>query len=90
MRMLSVRLQVLIDENRAHRLDAEAARRGVSVATLVREGIDHVLPEGPTSAQRRAALDRILRGPKIDVGDPADLRRLTDEMHDAMAKLDQQ
>ncbi len=81
--MLSVRLQVLIDEGRARRLDAEAARRGVSVATLVREGIDQVLPEGPTPAERRAAIARILAAPKIEVGDPEELRAIIDEMYDA-------
>ena len=82
--MLSVRLQVLIDEGRARRLDAEAARRGVSVATLVREGIDKVLPDGPTPDERRAALARIMAAPTIDLPeDPGDLRREIDEMYDA-------
>jgi len=67
MSMLSVRLQVLIDESRAKRLDAEAARRNVSVATLVREGIDAVLPQGPTPDERKAALAWILAQPKIDM-----------------------
>jgi hypothetical protein len=87
--MLSVRLQVLIDEDRARRLDAEAARRGVSVATLVREGIDTVLPEGPTAEQRRAALARILAADPIDVPeDPADLKREIADAHDRMQKLE--
>lgn len=82
--MLNVRLQVLIDEGRATRLDAEAARRGVSVATLVREGIDHVLPDGPTRGEREAALARVLAAPPIEVpDDPGDLRREIDEMYDA-------
>ncbi len=83
MSMLSVRLQVLIDEARARRLDTEAARRGVSVATLVREGIDAVLPQGPTRAERQAALARIMARPKIEVpDDPEELRRLIDNMYD--------
>jgi len=86
--MLSVRLQVLIDEGRAKRLDAEAARRGVSVATLVREGIDKVLPQGPTPEERRAAIQRILAGPKIDVPNPEELRKVTDEMYDAADPYD--
>lgn len=81
--MLSVRLQVLIDDRRAKRLDAEAARRGVSVATLVREGIDKVLPPGPTPDERRAALARIFATEPIDVPeDPAELRREIDSMYD--------
>jgi hypothetical protein len=89
MLMLSTRLQILIDEDRARRLDSEAKRRGVSVATLVREGIDKVLPEGPTREQRQAALARILGGPKIDVPeDPAELKREIAEMYDRVSKLD--
>ena len=89
MSMFNVRLQVLIDEGRARRLDAEAARRGVSVATLVREGIDSVLPQGPTPEERRAAIQRILAAPKIDVPeDPEDLRREINEMYDRVSKLD--
>ncbi|MDP1793799.1 MAG: hypothetical protein Q8K63_06635 [Acidimicrobiales bacterium] len=81
--MFNVRLQVLIDEGRSRALDAEAARRGVSVATLVREGIDKVLPEGPTPEERKAALARILAAPKIDVPqDPDELRRFIDQMYD--------
>lgn len=67
MSMLSIRLQVLIDESRARRLDAEAARRNVSVATLVREGIDAVLPQGPTPEERNAGIARLLARPKLDM-----------------------
>ncbi len=86
--MLTVRLQVLIDEDRARRLDHEAARRGVSVATLVREGIDGVLPQGATPEQRQAAIARILAAPQINVPDPDDLKREMADSHDRMAKLD--
>jgi hypothetical protein len=80
---LSVRLQVLIDEDRARRLDAEAARRGVSVATLVREGIDTVLPEGPSPDERRAAIARILAAPQINLPDtPEELNEIIREMYD--------
>lgn len=88
--MLSVRLQVLIDEERASRLDAEATRRGVSVATLVREGIDAVLPEGPSIQERQRAIARILKADRIVVpGDPADLKHELAAMHDRVSALDE-
>lgn len=89
MLMLSVRLQVLIDEERARRLDTEAARRGVSVATLVREGIDHVLPDGPTAEERRAALARIMAAPQIDLPEtPEELNEIIREMYDRADPFD--
>lgn len=91
MRMFSVRLQVLIDEERAGRLDAEAARRGVSVATLVREGIDTVLPAGASAQDRQRAIARILKADQIDVPvDPADLKHELAAMHDRVSALDEQ
>lgn len=88
--MLSVRLQVLIDEDRARRLDAEAARRGVSVATLVREGIDAVLPDGPSTQDRQRAIARILKADQIDVPvEPADLKRELAAIHDRVSTLDE-
>lgn len=90
MSMLSIRLQVLIDEERAHRLEAEAGRRGVSVAALVREGIDAVLPDGPSTQERQRAIARILKADQIDVPvDPADLKRELAAMHDRVATLDE-
>lgn len=47
----SERLQVLIDVGQRERLEREAAARGTSVATLVREAIDLAFPSG---AERRA------------------------------------
>lgn len=83
MSMYNVRLQVLIDEMRSRRLDAEAARRGVSVATLVREGIDLVLPQGPSLEERQAAAQRFLSSPKIEVPhDPDALRAYIGTMYD--------
>jgi hypothetical protein len=65
MLMLSERLQVLIGRDQRTRLEREAARRGTSVATLVREAIDQVYP--PASIGRRTAADRILRAEPMDV-----------------------
>jgi predicted DNA-binding protein len=79
---MSVRLQVLIEPEQAERLRAAAERRGVSVATLVREGIDQVVPT-PEDA-REAAWKRLFAMPPLAVpDDPADLEREINEMYDA-------
>jgi hypothetical protein len=72
MSMLSRRLQVLIDDERHRRLEAEAARRGVSVAVLVREALDAAYPG--TAEERRAAADRILDAEPMAVPDVPALR----------------
>jgi hypothetical protein len=72
MSMLTRRLQVLIDEERHRRLEVEAARRGVSVAVLVREALDAAYPG--TVAERRAAADRILHAEPMAVPDVQELR----------------
>lgn len=65
MAMMTRRVQVLMDEDRYARLEAAAASRGVSVATLVREAVDAAFPaRDPT---RAAAIDRFLDAPPIDV-----------------------
>ncbi|MHB1509660.1 MAG: ribbon-helix-helix protein, CopG family [Acidimicrobiales bacterium] len=76
--MLDRRLQVLIDEDRWRRLDREAARRGVSVAVLVREAIDELLPGDADT--RRAALQAILDAETMDVPDP-------DALHDELEAI---
>ena len=58
MSMLDRRLQVLIDEERWARLEAEARRRNVAVSTLVREAIDERYPG--RDEERRAALRALL------------------------------
>ena len=45
--MLDRRLQILLDEGRYQRISSLAKARGVSVATVVREAIDHGLPAEP-------------------------------------------
>lgn len=72
MSMLSQRLQVLLDPNRQRRLQLEAARRGVSVARLVREAIDQAFPA--TTDERLAALERVLAAPPMPVPSVAELR----------------
>lgn len=72
MSMLKERLQVLIDRDQRLRLEREAAARGTSVATLVREAIDVVFPS--TSRDRAEAAERILAEADMDVpGDIGDM-----------------
>jgi hypothetical protein len=72
MSMLDRRLQVLIDEERWTRLEREADRRGVSVATVVREAIDQRFPTH--ADERRRALQAILDAEPMEVPEPEDLR----------------
>lgn len=76
MSMLKERLQVLIDRDQRLRLEREAAARGTSVATLVREAIDVVFPS--TSRDRAEAAERILAAAEMDV--PADVNELRNEL----------
>lgn len=71
MRMLTRRLQVLLDEERYERLSAAATERGVSVATVVREAIDRGMPS--STARRRQAGDRVLGAPAMPVPDVPEL-----------------
>lgn len=77
MSMLSERLQILVSPEQRRRLEAEARRRGSSVATLVREAIDASLA-GPTLADRREALRAIaaMEGRYLP---PEELEALVDE-----------
>lgn len=58
MSMLSRRLQVLIDEERLRRLEAEADRRNVPVSVVVRDAIDAAYPVDRVT--RESAAERIL------------------------------
>ena len=78
MSMLDRRLQVLIDEDRWHRLEREAARRQVPVAVLVREAIDERFPGD--ADERRAALQALLDAEPMAVPQPDQLRDELDEM----------
>ncbi len=56
--MLRERLQILVSAEQRRRLEAEAKRRGTSVASLIREAVD--VQFGPvTSADRLQALREI-------------------------------
>lgn len=71
MSMLKERLQVLIATEQRERLEREAAARGTSVATLVREAIDRSFPPGHD--RRAAASAAILGAEPMEVPDVEDL-----------------
>jgi hypothetical protein len=74
------RLQIRLDQDRHDKVAREAARRGVPIASVIREAIDRL----PTGVDRRkAAIDAILAAESMDVPeDPAELRRELDAAHD--------
>lgn len=76
MSMLKRRLQILIDDDRHERINAEAVRRGVSVGRVVREAIDRSLP--PRQSAKRESANAILRARPMEVPDPASLREELD------------
>jgi hypothetical protein len=80
MRILDRRLHLLLDEPRYRKVTAEAARRHVSVATVIRDAIDGLPAEAD---RRRDAIAGILAAPPMAVpADPADLRRELDAAHE--------
>ena len=78
MSMLTRRLQVLIDDERLRRLEAEASRRQVPVSVVVRDAIDAAYPVDSTT--RRSAATRILAAAPMLVPDPGELRTELDEV----------
>ncbi len=80
MRNLDRRLQLLLDEPRYRKVSAEARRRNVSVALVIRDAID-ALPAGNDG--RRAAIAEILGAEPMAVPqDPGDLRNELDAARD--------
>ncbi len=68
--VLEHRLQILLDDERHQRISAAARRRGVSVATIVREAIDRGVVDDASrragaGAQVLAAADMVV--PEVDV-----------------------
>lgn len=53
-----IRTQISLTEDQMRRLRAEAGRRGVPIASVVREAVDRTVPVDP--ANRRARFDRLL------------------------------
>lgn len=82
--MMEHRLHILLDERRYRKVAREAERRGVSVATVVRDAIDGLADSGES---RQAAFERILEAEPIPLpNDPADLRAELDEAHDHLER----
>lgn len=77
--LLTHRLHVLLDDDRWHRLEVEAGRRGVAMAVLVREAIDATFPAADDDERRRAFEDIASAVPMALPG-PAELRRELDEL----------
>jgi hypothetical protein len=77
--MLDHRVQILLDEDRYQRVTQIAARRGVSVAAVIRGAIDQL----PADAeQRRTAIAAIRAAEPMPVpAEPAALRRELDAAH---------
>ncbi|MGH3933129.1 MAG: hypothetical protein ACRDTG_23040 [Pseudonocardiaceae bacterium] len=75
------RLQVLLDEARYARLEQQAARRGASIATLVREAIDAAFPvDGP---DRSEAARRVLDAAPIEVSDWSLMKDEIEQMYES-------
>ncbi|HEX9712452.1 MAG TPA: antitoxin [Actinomycetota bacterium] len=70
--MLERRLQILLDEARYQKLAAHAKRRGVSVASIVRQAVDQFF--GADDGRRVEAARRILGAEKVALPDPEKLK----------------
>jgi len=82
MRILDRRVHLLLDEARYGKVAREAARQGVSVASVIRDAIDR-LPDDID--ERRAAIEEILAAAPMPVpGDPRDIRREVNAARDRM------
>jgi hypothetical protein len=78
MSMYDRRVQLLLDRDRYDRVAREAGRRGVSVATVIREAIDRAVPAG--DERRRRAARVILGTPDMPVPDLDGRRAELDEI----------
>ncbi|MBI3979314.1 MAG: ribbon-helix-helix protein, CopG family [Chloroflexi bacterium] len=54
-----IRTQIQLTEEQARALKALAARRGVSLAELIRQGVEHILGESERQGKRRRALEAV-------------------------------
>jgi hypothetical protein len=77
--MLNRRLQILIDEPRYRRLRAEARERRTSVAAVIRDAIDQVLPAA--GSRRARALRVILSAEPMTVPEVEELRAEREAAH---------
>lgn len=74
------RMQLLLEPEQYERLAAVAASEHRSIASVIRDAIDTVVP-APTD-ERAAALARLLAAEPVDMGTPEELRAELDEAHD--------
>ena len=74
---LDRRLQILIDEPRYRRLVSRARERQTSVAAVIRDAIDVVLPSD--AAKKRAALEEVLAAEPVRMPDVEELKIELDE-----------
>lgn len=74
------RMQLLLEPEQYERLAAVAAGQRRSIASLIRDAIDQVIPA--PADDRRVALARILAAEPVDMGTPAQWRVELDEAHD--------
>lgn len=65
---LTRRLQILLDEEQYARVEREADRRGGSVASVIREAVDLLLPAERRMTREEAA-DVLLGAPPMPVDD---------------------
>jgi hypothetical protein len=77
--MLNHRLQVLIDDDRYHRLRRESERAGVPIGEIVRRAIDRELP--PSGSTSKSAATRLLAASPMPV--PDDPREIDEEVREA-------
>ena len=75
---LDRRLQILIDEPRYRRLVSRARERQTSVAAVIRDAIDVVLPSD--AAKKRAALEEVLAAEPVPMPDVEELKTELDEI----------
>ena len=73
-------MQILLDEDRYRRLQTRATREGVSVGAYIREAIDRRL--GGEDNPARDAARSFLAAPRLPVGEPDELARELEDIHD--------
>lgn len=78
--MLKERLQILVTAEQRRRLEAEARRRGTSVASLIREAVDAHFG-AVTQADRLRAVEGIAAG-SIPFLSPEELNRIAESEHE--------
>ena len=74
------RMQLLLEPEQYERLAAAAAGQRCSIASLIRDAIDQVVP-APVD-DRLAALSRVFAAAPVDMGTPEEWRSELDDAHD--------